>query len=1549
MATLQVEVSGKRPLVEASRRGASLVIRYQRIVGRELDGQPVEPVSSERQVPMSEQLATSFIINDYAPNTPVLLAINDAQGFVVADLGETKPKDNGDDTFGLTVSYTDDVLKKLEKALATSVPEPTYVFAEMGEFKTISGAALPYRDMLLVVAPAKKSTIPAAMLKKYFGDGGTDGPAELSATPNQFFSDVKADVLNSVSLSIQGLFEFRLQVREGDDCWIWALSGASTFGGVIGNPQSAPRLRRVIWLPAAERLAGEPEASHSETSSGIPVDPSEQELLNSPELFADDPGTHCKPFSSPNRIVGEKSFHTVLRVTQPEISADAAAPKPPRPKDLVGLFQLDATDLVLAAGRPRTDDDGEAGPLTGLRVNLKRSVLGNLANVRKAMTPGIRATSTPSPAPATPTLTPEAELMVAERADILRKSVGRQVLTSATEFDWDDMTPTQASSLAYGHILEHRVRWRNNGYSLGNVLYSLALAPRQTKRILTVHSEVRDTARRVEVTTASEQITQSTTKDYSYLDAVEAGLSEWAKGGSSSSTTGAAGGFGLAIGPVVVGGGASHGRAESESWQEGGRKVAATEEQSLRDAIRQYGDSLRKLESVVIQEQTQEETTQAVSEIVRNPNYCHALTVVYHQILRHLRIDTETVGARECVFVPLAISPFTWSKMIRWRDTLAGSLRDSPLSWVLRYLEDVQEGFTNSEIAAGPRADQRIRYLSGSIYLQVAIERPGNSAEEAYDAAKWIALSPYINRPVRQIYERLRQQQSQMDQIFQSEFAPEIAIKWIDKLLVKVGGAALNNVDMTLSGRYGFNNTVRVDFTCTPDRPITRRDFENFTIEAPSTSVLTPGSVANVRQASIHYYTKDFDRQKASNSLAHDLISVADGSPQAGANLFLPIDDWEKVDQREFIRSTAVKLRQYLNERLEHFHKEIWRQLDPDKLYMLLDTIFVLSETDGRSVASVVERNPIAILGNSLVYRVASGAHLGIDGHKTAADLNAHYRSPTNSSEPIRVSLPTAGVYAQALLDDCGACEEHFGSTEWVLSDKEPELADLDPSMVASRRAAAPDLNPSAMPASIISFQNAPAAPAPSGFGGAFDALTNANAFRDMAGLAGTQANARAAMESAASLAQQFGNQAAEIRKAEIAAKIAKEKLAVIDKAEKAGGVPSDVTQQSRADVLKQMTDPGNGERSTFGEDMLIDQMKDSGLSYKRSTPDGEKVEIESIGPAAKIGELIGDPDAVVLANVTTDTLKRWGALGSELTSYQVYPENVAILVRHLRKSRKFDAAAVKLGRKYRSLQAWKEPPTDKKGNPSTAHLAEEAAIQNRTYTGKRFLSVAGELSPRREIASFVRGDEMEGYGDTITLSMVNQDEIGRIAVPMLVHEVMHALRDRSGPPPTTLADAIKEGIDEEISVREQTRDVLKEISPKNSVGFDAADIDPELRAGNVEHEHSPGLQMTYLENIATHFWLREAQVTQQLTDAAAEQLRQAADQRFAANEAAPVDQSEYSKMYHKRLRIKASWKKFFTQHQPTDADYIDKRNAKADEHVQAILDSNVMYRAFIP
>ena len=91
---------------------------------------------------------------------------------------------------------------------------------------------------------------------------------------------------------------------------------------------------------------------------------------------------------------------------------------------------------------------------------------------------------------------------------------------------------------------------------------------------------------------------------------MRASLHEWSFGTSAAAAGGVAGGIGFFAEAVLGGIGAAAGGAGSVAYTESGRTTTATEEQRLRDSIRRYADSLRRLESVVVSEVSQEEDAQ---------------------------------------------------------------------------------------------------------------------------------------------------------------------------------------------------------------------------------------------------------------------------------------------------------------------------------------------------------------------------------------------------------------------------------------------------------------------------------------------------------------------------------------------------------------------------------------------------------------------------------------------------------------------------------------------------------------------------------------------------------------------------------------------------------------------------------------------------------------------------------------------------------------------------------------------------------------------------
>lgn len=984
-----------------------------------------------------------------------------------------------------------------------------------------------------------------------------------------------------VVVGVDGGFAVALP-REPGTSWLWWLTDRSNVAlGAVADDLGDERTQELALPlpPFAAVPTGESGSGRTPFASG------DRELADNPDVYGEDPGAFCSPFSRPERILGERAFKVILRAEQPAISSEPTRRFPSFP-----VVDYDPTVLTRAEATPGV------ARRRALDVDAARVPLERVVNLGDAL--------------ARPTLPPDYLDLIG------RTPRGRHVVDADNPLDWEgDSSRYQAATVARGHILEYRMRWRSNGYSLGTVARTLTLAPRQAKRIQKIEFERLERTRRQEMTQLVDEVADEVSRDRTYADQVEASLSEWARGESSSRTSAAAGGFGFAMPGFVAGGGGGTSRASSTSSQSGGRETRAAEEQRLRDTIRRFADSRRRLDSVVVTEVSQEETTTGTVEVVRNANFAHSLTVIYYQILRHLRLDTEFAGVRECVFVPFAVKPFTLARAYRWREALRKGLRDPQYSTALTYLRDVWSNFADSPIPDLARADQPVRHLRGSMTLNLGVERP-QVAFDAFDEVPWVPLRPFLGSPALSIFARLRElADAARDAWFQSEQAPRIAAGWVDTLKLTIGGTALP-ADFTLASRYRFNGSVRVDFTVRipAGTSVTRRSLTDLKVEA--TRPLTPGSVANVTSFGYTYTTDHFRRTVSVPTGQDDLVSAETGAIDSlGAQLSEPPDEWEVRNERAEMVKAVQSLLGHLNEHVEYYDKWVVWDMDRDRVFMLVDGA-VVPGTNGLSVASVVERDPIAIIGNSLVFQVSAGAFLGLDALDTPEKLRGYYADKSPRSDPLHVALPTDGLYAQTIMDPCVALEEHYGDLDWVLSDPEPQLGELDPSLLMSRRAEPVATAPTAFPQTIISLLNAPDAPAPSGLAGALGAVQNAGAFRDMAGLAGTQANAAAGLQTAANLATSFGQQAAALKLAEMAAntqktKEANQRLATVKKAADDQLVPPEKAQEEAGKILEDLTAPSTTPMPKGGLTDLGTMFRSAAVtpgSEVTATADGVKV-----------------------------------------------------------------------------------------------------------------------------------------------------------------------------------------------------------------------------------------------------------------------------------------------------------------------------------------------------
>lgn len=288
---------------------------------------------------------------------------------------------------------------------------------------------------------------------------GTVSPGSVSGVFTESLAgNIRRLPWTPTRLAVDGMFTCSFPVPAGQNynAWAWLLTGNRTYGmiGVVYPDkleETDSQIRAIILpvLPKAPGRGNNTGDNREDLSSKladcncdtdmlrVPVVVSETELANNPDVYTEDPGTSCKPFRNPERILSEKALFSVLRVEQPEISGSASA-------------------MI-------------KNPILDFEQSL---FVRNLPTARATANPARPFLASVSPAFRPPPWLGEIE----------RLGSGRHEMNAQHPLQWEgDSLRYQATTVAKGHVLEFRMRTRSNGYSLGSVAKTLTLAPRQTK------------------------------------------------------------------------------------------------------------------------------------------------------------------------------------------------------------------------------------------------------------------------------------------------------------------------------------------------------------------------------------------------------------------------------------------------------------------------------------------------------------------------------------------------------------------------------------------------------------------------------------------------------------------------------------------------------------------------------------------------------------------------------------------------------------------------------------------------------------------------------------------------------------------------------------------------------------------------------------------------------------------------------------------------------------------------------------------------------------
>ncbi|KAK2593567.1 hypothetical protein QQS21_008742 [Conoideocrella luteorostrata] len=366
---------------------------------------------------------------------------------------------------------------------------------------------------------------------------------------------------------------------------------------------------------------------------------------------------------------------------------------------------------------------------------------------------------------------------------------------------------------------------------------------------------------------------------------------------------------------------------------------------------------------------------------------------------------------------------------------------------------------------------------------------------------------------------------SEWDTIFKSEIAPKVFEKMVASITIDV----LPFQQMTVDSRYnGGERDMTITFSGQPsaaNRAAIQRisvSFGNETIKS-----IRENTIFNLRSLRISYSTNHYRGLLYSGNLNADLLNIDLANPTGPAvTRDTPESSDEKRNPRKEDIFIANRLIDHLNFNLEYYNRVLWYSLDPDRRWLLLDgfKIQIFDEKGQpeqpesyRSLASVIKNNLIAVTGNSLVFPVAPGFRVNRslivasndDMQNESPSLLDQYK-PLVPAPPYRLSVPTRGVYMEAVMGSCDSCEKvkPDSSQDWTkfTTDEPTAIAQVQPPVpaVTDYKAAFQQLaNP------LVAIQNAPGAPDPGvGLAASTDLLAKSGLFKDITGLEGNQANA---------------------------------------------------------------------------------------------------------------------------------------------------------------------------------------------------------------------------------------------------------------------------------------------------------------------------------------------------------------------------------------------------------------------------------------------------------
>lgn len=219
-----------------------------------------------------------------------------------------------------------------------------------------------------------------------------------------------------------------------------------------------------------------------------------------------------------------------------------------------------------------------------------------------------------------------------------------------------------SNGLSIGYVLGMTQAWVPDGYALGDLLYSLALAPGEEQRIIvrertesyTVDDNTSGTDRVSDTTNQTQNdIIEEIFSQAAEQSGAASQKSQYSTSAKSRSVSGT-----LVLASANAGSASSKGSSSSSAQTTSNYSDASQAAERFQTTIASASSRVAQANRVAIRTATSSETESVSTKLIANHNHSHIMTVQYWEVMRRYKLQTCVDNVKLVLFVPLSLIPF---------------------------------------------------------------------------------------------------------------------------------------------------------------------------------------------------------------------------------------------------------------------------------------------------------------------------------------------------------------------------------------------------------------------------------------------------------------------------------------------------------------------------------------------------------------------------------------------------------------------------------------------------------------------------------------------------------------------------------------------------------------------------------------------------------------------------------------------------------------------------------------------------------------------------